>query len=465
MLEAPFRLPCKRLDNIIFFSTLPYLFWGLTGQIKLSMRIFLSFVLFISALNYLTAQSVSKQSCYAEKLLQKQIEKNPEYYQQQEKNVQKFIANYKPSRFKDNGTPIITIPVVVHVVYNPTQEGSNLSEDLIHFQIWILNESFRRLNGDTGNLEDIFKPLGADIEIEFCLATIDPDGNPTNGITRTASYLNYNPQTFDGYVKHSETGGADAWPADKYLNIWSCDMSLVVTQYVIGYATFPGGDPSEDGVVIAWPFFGRTDSPSTAPNNLGRTCVHEVGHWLGLRHIWGDGDCSATDFVEDTPKADGAHQGDCARGANTCSNEDSFWAGVDPPDMVENYMDYSGDNCMNIFTLGQKTRMLGFLYTDSLRAALFNSDKCRVGPDGINENIGSWVAVSPNPVKETLSLSSAEMIKDLSIVQVDGKQIVQIQEINTHKVTVPLPYLEKGIYLVYYRTVSENTGMLRFIKD
>ncbi len=430
------------------------------------MRAIFSLISLLFFIQFLAAQSVSKSTCYAEKLLNQKIAENPDFYKQQEEKVQQFIKNSRIKKFNKAGTPIITIPVVIHVVYNPLIPESNVIDKTLKTQIDVLNEDFRRINADTVNIPDIFKTMGSDIEIEFCLATLDPDGNPTTGITRTASYLNYNPQTFNDFVKDTTTGGANAWPAGDYLNMWCCDMSLIVTQYVIGYAQFPGGDPATDGVVIAYPFFGRTNDPSTAPNNLGRTAVHEVGHWLGLRHIWGDGDCTATDFVEDTPRADGAHQSDCAQAANTCSNEDPYWAGVDPPDMVENYMDYSGDNCMNIFTHGQKERMMGFLYTDTLRFSLFNSDKCRLA-SGITMVAPTISAtLFPNPANDKINLMANENIVEIAISQIDGKLSYALKPSQAaDAIDPPVADLNKGFYMLTFKGVSGKTGVLRFFKQ
>jgi len=253
-------------------------------------------------------------------------------------------------------TGVITIPVVVHVVYNTTSE--NISTAQINSQIDVLNKDFRRTNTDATSLW----PQAADSEIQFCLATVDPSGLPTSGVTRTSttstSFSSAN------NMKFNSTGGKDAWPAGSYLNVWVCDLS----GGLLGYAQFPGGSASTDGVVVDYQYFG-TVGTATAPFNLGRTATHEVGHYLNLRHIWGDGGCSVDDFVSDTPTSDAPNYG-CATGHVSCSTVD----------MVQNYMDYSDDACMNLYTAGQKGRMRALFDAGGSRVSLLSSAGCGSAP-------------------------------------------------------------------------------------
>ena len=264
-----------------------------------------------------------------------------------EKATQKFINNPQKAV---NG--IITIPVVVHVVYRTAAE--NISTAQINSQIAILNEDFRRLNSDATTQW----PQAADAEIEFCLATVDPNGNSTTGITRTQTSVVAHGT--DDSVKFDSQGGKDAWPASDYLNIWVCNIG----GGILGYAQFPGGPANTDGVVNGHQYFGNTGT-ATAPFNLGRTMTHEVGHYLNLRHIWGDGNCNVDDFVSDTPTSDAPNYG-CASSHVSCSSLD----------MVQNYMDYSDDACMNLYTQGQKTRMRALFDTGGPRASLLTSGAC-----------------------------------------------------------------------------------------
>ncbi|MCB0639531.1 MAG: T9SS type A sorting domain-containing protein [Lewinella sp.] len=253
-------------------------------------------------------------------------------------------------------TGVITIPVVVHVIYNKSTE--NISDAQILSQIQVLNDDFRRTNSDADNTWS----QAADSEIEFCMATTDPNGNPTTGITRTSTSVTA--FSTNDNMKFNSSGGKDAWPASDYLNIWVCDIS----GGILGYAQFPGGAAATDGVVIDYQYFG-TIGTATSPFDLGRTATHEVGHWLNLRHIWGDGNCNVDDFVTDTPTSDAANYG-CAIGHVSCSSTD----------MVQNYMDYSDDACMNLFTAGQKTRMRA-LFDGGARASMLNSSACGSPPE------------------------------------------------------------------------------------
>ncbi|MCB9263727.1 MAG: zinc metalloprotease [Lewinellaceae bacterium] len=250
-------------------------------------------------------------------------------------------------------TGVITIPVVVHVVFNNSTE--NISDAQVLSQITILNEDFRRMNADADNTW----PQAADSEIEFCLATVDPNGNPTTGITRTPTSVS-SFGTSGNPVKFSSSGGVNAWPASDYLNIWVCDLA----GGLLGYAQFPGGNAATDGIVVDYAYFGNIGT-ATFPYHLGRTATHEVGHWLNLFHIWGDGPCGVDDLVADTPMSDASNFG-CPIGHVSCGSVD----------MVQNYMDYTDDACMNLLTQGQKSRMRALFEPGGFRESILTSVAC-----------------------------------------------------------------------------------------
>ena len=256
---------------------------------------------------------------------------------------------------------IITIPVVVHVIYKNSSQ--NISDAQIFSQIDILNEDFRMNNSDASSIPSAFAGAAADCEIEFCLAVRDPNGNVTTGITRTYTTTS----SFSGYtsMKYSSTGGQDAWNTSDYLNIWVCNLA----SGLLGFATFPGGNSSTDGVVCDYAYFGNTGT-ATSPYDLGRTATHEVGHWLNLYHIWGDSYCG-NDYVSDTPKHEESNYG-CPSypHASSCSGTGSTG------EMFMNYMDYTNDACMFMFSSGQKNRMRATL--NGSRSSLLSSLGCQV---------------------------------------------------------------------------------------
>ena len=271
-----------------------------------------------------------------------------------ENHTRNFIANGTSSR------AVVTIPVVVHVVYNTS--GENISDAQVLSQIDVLNDDFRRTNADADNTWS----QAADTEIEFCMATVDPSGNPTNGINRVSTGKRSFRTNDD--VKKSAKGGVNPWDGSQYLNIWVCNLA----NGILGYAQFPGGSLATDGVVCLYNAFGTADQDDgsfvlNGSYNLGRTTTHEVGHWLNLRHIWGDGGCSASDFVNDTPDSDGANY-DCAT-TSSCGSVD----------MHQNYMDYSYDYCMNLFTAGQSDRMNAVLAPGGFHYSLTQSTVCGGG--------------------------------------------------------------------------------------
>lgn len=237
---------------------------------------------------------------------------------------------------------LITIPVVVHVVHKTAKE--NVSDAQVKSQITALNRDFRAKNRDRKRVPSVWKSLVIDSNIQFALATKDPRGKRTSGIVRTATKAaSFGP---DDSVKSKKAGGADPWPTDRYLNMWVCNLG----QGLLGYAQFPGGPSKTDGVVVLYTAFG-TKGAARPPFNKGRTATHEVGHYLGLRHIWGDrNDCTGNDFVADTPPARQANMGKPKFPRITCNNGPNG-------DMFMNYMDYVDDAAMFMFTVGQVARM------------------------------------------------------------------------------------------------------------
>ena len=272
-----------------------------------------------------------------------------ETYQVNRRQIEAFSAT---ARLVPRSS-VIRIPVVVHVLYNNNAE--NLSQSQIDSQIEALNRDFRLRNDDRANLPEPFRDLAADTLIEFALASRDPQGQATTGITRTFTsmegfpYDSFSPrptEQLDNLIKFDEFGKS-AWPRDSYLNMWVCTL----LGGLLGYAQFPGGAASTDGVVITNTGFGSNGTAQT-PFNLGRTAVHEVGHWLNLLHIWGDDGlaCTGSDNVQDTPNQAGSNTGKPTFPKISCNNGPNG-------DLFMNYMDYVDDDTMIMFTKGQLERM------------------------------------------------------------------------------------------------------------
>jgi Pregnancy-associated plasma protein-A len=270
------------------------------------------------------------------------VETQPEYRERRLAAEDETRASIDSGQAMRVARKLITIPVVVHVVYR--SKDQNVSDAQVKSQIAALNRDFRAKNPDRKKVPKVWQGLAIDSNIQFRLASKDPKGRKTSGITRTQTSVGaFGP---DDGVKSRKSGGADAWPRDRYLNMWVCRLS----GGLLGYAQFPGGPAKTDGVVILDTAFG-TKGTARPPFNKGRTATHEVGHFLGLRHIWGDrNDCSGNDFVADTPPARQANVGKPKFPQITCNNGPSG-------DMFMNYMDYVDDAAMYMFTAGQVARM------------------------------------------------------------------------------------------------------------
>jgi hypothetical protein len=346
-----------------------------------------------------------------------------------------LIAQRRSARETGQQAPtVILIPVVVHVLYKSAAQ--NVSDEQINSQIDALNRDFRRRNADTSSTPDRFKHVAADVQIQFQLATADPKGRATNGIIR--KYTDVNHWTTDDKIKFSSLGGDNAWDSRYFLNLWTGDLMTL-----LGYSSLPGASVEKDGVVINYTAFGTLNSAS--PYNLGRTATHEIGHWLGLKHIWGDSYCG-DDLVDDTP-VQGNYTSGCPSGfRSTCNN-------AALGDMYMNYMDFTNDACMNLFTVGQKQRMLTLFKEGGPRNLLLSST-------GLNK---PWVIESPlppttdvfrfypNPTIGQITLdfqNNASWIgKTVSIVNINGIVISKFLVISNVQV-LDVSSLKAGMYFI-----------------
>ncbi|EJL68027.1 zinc metalloprotease [Chryseobacterium populi] len=291
-----------------------------------------------------------KRECPSEEIRKVALQNNPELRQKfnvLEANTEKFANELKLGKVLADGT--VEIPVVVNVIYKTAAE--NVSDARIAEQIAVLNADYGGTNTDASNIPTEFQTVKADdVKVRFKLV---------NTIRKSTSKTSWG--TNDA-MKKASTGGLDATTPTNYLNIWVVGKMTSQGRTILGYATFPeSAGLWNDGVVIAAPFFGKTGA--SAPFNLGRTATHEVGHYLNLRHIWGDANCG-NDLVADTPTQTTANYNKPSYPLyNTCS-------GVSRSVMFMNYMDYVDDAAMFMFSAGQKTRMQAVVDASGSRAGL-----------------------------------------------------------------------------------------------
>jgi hypothetical protein len=287
------------------------------------------------------------RNCGAQIEHRRLLNEDPSYVAARSK-IERHALNFARSGRMSARAGVTRIPVVVHVLWNTAEQ--NISDEQIQSQIDVLNQDFRKTNPDITQVPTVWQSIAADCNIEFFLATKDPSGGPTNGITRTET-PNASFTQFGNPIKSSATGGVDPWPTDKYLNIWVAPSITSPFGTLLGYAQFPGGPPETDGVVVLHSAFGTTGT-AAAPFDKGRTTTHEIGHWLNLFHIWGDDgtECGGSDEVDDTPNQAGPNMGMPEYPRVTCENAPNG-------DMFMNYMDYTNDAGMFMFTVGQAIRM------------------------------------------------------------------------------------------------------------
>jgi hypothetical protein len=335
----------------------------------------------------------------------------------------------KPKSFLRTEEETRFIPVVVHIIHSgtPIGQGPNISVAQIESQIRSLNEDFRRLNPDASQTPIEFLNVAADAKIEFVLAKQDPRGLPTDGINRVLGpKSSYDPN--DAAL----IGQIALWPPEDYMNIWVVPL---VSPF-IGYATFPVSNlpglnfppttRERDGVTVDYRYFGT--GGAAVAGSRGRTLTHEVGHFLGLRHIWGDGDCSVDDFVDDTPLQDGS---------NTICRTTTPRITCNTRDMVENFMDYTTDICMNLFTLGQTERFNAVLTNSPRRASLVNGRATQV-PVLQPNDLGFERIINPQDFLCDLNIAPEIIVYNAGLNRITSAR-VEIRNNNTILQTLDFP--------------------------
>ena len=354
---------------------------------------------------------------------------------------------------------IITIPVVVHIVVDLSKYNFQYYE--IQSQIDGLTADFRKQNSNQSIIPDEFKDRAADVEIEFCLASIDPFGQKTDGVQiRNTSIENFGESKINGLKRkicYFEEGGFDAWDPEHYLNIWVGEM-----ESILGEATFPemARVPEEEGVWIDTDAFAYFCS-DVSDFHLGRTLTHEVGHYFNLKHIFGDSeDCLSDDGVADTP-AQEKRNINCPEypKINVCDS-------LEPHEMTVNFMDYVDDECMAMFTEGQKMRMLAALNTT--RQGLKNS----IGCNGLEENttttlVRDSITVFPNPASDCIHVDldiDTDYEIRMEMINTAGQRLFS-QRVDAKDIrSIDVSYLPNGIYFILFENGS-NFASKKIIID
>ena len=393
----------------------------------------------------------AQRDCRSFEYQQQLIQKDPGL-QTSHNAVQNFARLHESSRISSNisGTTI-TIPVVVHVLYHYSAE--NISDSIAKTQIIALNRDFRKLNSDTTRIPEIFKHLAEDCGIEFQLATVDPKGQSTSGIIH--KYTPITKWTMDDKIKLSSEMGDDGWDPKNYLNIW-----VGALDQFLGYSSVPG-DPSEkDGVVISNAAFGI--NRGGAYGN-GRTAVHEIGHWLGLRHLWGDADCG-DDGVADTPQQQTYTNG-CPSGVRISCNNAPYG------DMYMDYMDFTNDACLVMFTKGQKQKMRALFEPGGARFSILSSIALRKPVNEqkpLPDSPPHWlhVKIYPDPATTELIINvefdTRWVGKELQVINIAGQ--LQFRKTISSKIQkLDVSKLKPGMYFIRAEKQDEKI-MEKFIK-
>ena len=340
----------------------------------------------------------------------------------------------------DEKDTLYTVNVVFHVMYNIGEE--NLSEEVIQSQLDILNACYRRTNEDTALTREVFKPVAADVGIQFQLAQVDPNGDSTNGIIRKytskSSYVTSQRfATAQAEQVKTATYGSVAWDSKRYLNIWICDLSYLGYDLLLGFAYPPTSAPNwpassyvnanRQGVVVHYKTIGENSFTTLTSN---KTLVHEVGHYLGLRHIWGDAPendrCNSNydDFIDDTPLAGSSSDAPgCNYNKNTCYPLEPN----DLPDQIENYMDYSPGTCQNMFTADQAALMRQNLV--AYRSGIVAQKTYVPGPTEPMPAYSNLTRVYPNPASNFVVVEikdpNKESAYELKIFNVFGQPVYE----------------------------------------
>ena len=426
------------------------------------MRHFLHLLVFLWLLLTLTVPVAAQQGCrsvdYKLDILRKypgltatflQIES---FTHQQQERSRTIVNGGGSNAGGQQAVDVITIPVVVHIVYN--NSAQNISDEQVRSQIAVLNRDYRKLNADTTKIPSYYRSLAADAGFKFMLANVDTNGQTTTGIIRRQTYQQG--FSYNDAVKCTATGGDNAWDRDRYLNLWVCDL----TDGILGYSSAPGCPKQNDGVTIDYTAFG-TIGTAAAPFNQGRTATHEIGHWLNLIHIWGDASCG-DDGVDDTPQQGTATHGNPSGMIFSCGN-------TAYGNLYMDYMDFTDDAGMHLFTYGQRERMRSLFAVGGARYPLLSSTGILPGTVGDNDPDpaagGGSIQFFPNPAVNTIHVTRgapSSQPSELVIYNQSGQRVIGVR-LTGNSADVNISCLPSGIYFI--RTGdTKHTAPLKLIK-
>ena len=397
----------------------------------------------------------AQRTCATSIKMNELFEKDAQF-KQHHQEVMNYIRNPESvnSIFKKRTTAatVLTIPVVFHILYKNDTE--NVSDEQIMSQLTVLNADYRKLNADFSSVvPSAFQSLGADMQIQFCIATKKPSGESSTGIVRKEVSSSF---VFED--SYYTTDGDDAWDTTKYLNIWVGSFS---DTSLLGFAYFPSSaGQSNDGLCISFDAFGTTGT-ATAPFNKGRTATHEIGHYFGLDHPWGDdnsrcGTSANSDGISDTPATSGPYSGcpSFPNNAKACSTSPNG-------SMFMNFMDYVNDHCMAFFTNGQKTVVQNTL--SSSRLSLLSSSGCAAL--GLDEQSAiDAIALYPNPASQYFNITSLQTIIDEVDIFDSNGRLVKNQKITQINNIITIENLASGIYFVRIYAEGKFLKSDKFIK-
>jgi len=414
----------------------------------------------------ITIPALSQRTCGSTVYRQQQLSLRPglavtvaaneQFTRHQLELESKEVTGTTPDRGGKSIWQPVTIPVVIHVLYNTSKE--NISDAQIHTQIDALNRDYRKQNPDTANIPAYYSSFAADCGFQFVLAGLDTNGKPTTGIVR--KHTNITSFSLEDAMKYSTSGGDDAWDRDRYLNIWVCDLQ----GGTLGYSSLIGGPKETDGIVVDYTAFGTTGT-ATAPYNLGRTATHEIGHWLNMIHVWGDADCG-DDQVADTPPQSAATYGDPSGIVISCGN-------TPYGNMYMNYMDFTDDEGMHLFTYGQRDRMRTVFAPGGFRYVLLSTNAASVAAlstDTPTRAITSvdrprMLSLYPNPAVSQVSvkMNDADCLGSMLEVYDQTGQRVMTSRVTDLSFGLDVSRLSSGIYFVRINDGKAASGY-KFVK-